>query len=489
MAKVFYVLFAAIFIGYGIAFCSQTSVPSIQCLLSCHEPVGISQNLPLAKILSSKISDSPFSLIATTIFILAIIHTFFAPMIAKHAKVLNERFFSNPANGVKICLSAEICHFLGEVEVIFGIWCVPLIAAIAYNFGWSGVTYYFGHGVSFAEPVFVVVIMSIASTKPVITLAESILRRIAMIGHCTIGAWWLTILIVSPLMGSLITEPAAMTIGATLLAKKFYKFSPPNFLKYLTLGLLFTNISVGGTLSHFAAPPVLMVAGKWSIGLCDMFLRFGVRAIIGISVSTTVYFLALRKHFAKMARQDLDGDGVVKVPFCMAAVHIAFMVWTVVNIHTPVLVMAGYASFIVFVRMTRDYQSELRVKNALLVGFFLAGLVIHGGFQTWWLSPVLSSLGEFQLFIGATILTAFNDNASITYLASLVPTFLANAPLQKAVLAGAVTGGGLTVIANAPNPTGQSILSEYFPDGISPIKLLLGAIIPTIIIGTCFMVC
>jgi len=47
--------------------------------------------------------------------------------------------------------------------------------------------------------------------------------------------------------------------------------------------------------------------------------------------------------------------------------------------------------------------------------------------------------------------------------------------------------GGLTVIANAPNPAGQSILARFFKDGISPLGLLLGAIIPTIITYLCFI--
>lgn len=78
------------------------------------------------------------------------------------------------------------------------------------------------------------------------------------------------------------------------------------------------------------------------------------------------------------------------------------------------------------------------------------------------------------------MLTSFNDNAAITYLASLVPGFSDAA--KHAVVAGAVAGGGLTVIANAPNPAGQSILQSYFgEDGVDPGKLFLAASIPTAI--------
>ena len=119
------------------------------------------------------------------------------------------------------------------------------------------------------------------------------------------------------------------------------------------------------------------------------------------------------------------------------------------------------------------------------MGFFLAGLVVHGGLQGWWIAPVLSHLTDVPLLLGAAGLTAFNDNAAITYLASLVPNF--SEELKYAVVAGAVAGGGLTVIANAPNPAGQSILSDYFPDGVSPLKLALGALIPTIIMLAVFL--
>jgi di/tricarboxylate transporter len=83
------------------------------------------------------------------------------------------------------------------------------------------------------------------------------------------------------------------------------------------------------------------------------------------------------------------------------------------------------------------------------------------------------------LFLGAAILTAFNDNALITYLATLVPNM--EDALKIAVVEGAVTGGGLTVIANAPNPAGQALLNRFFGGTISPLGLLAGALIPTII--------
>ena len=106
--------------------------------------------------------------------------------------------------------------------------------------------------------------------------------------------------------------------------------------------------------------------------------------------------------------------------------------------------------------------------------------------QGWWIEPVLARLSETPLLLSAMALTAFNDNAAITYLATLVPSF--TEALKYAVVAGAVAGGGLTVIANAPNPAGQSILGGYFRDGVAPLGLLLGALLPTAVMVLCFFV-
>ncbi len=173
------------------------------------------------------------------------------------------------------------------------------------------------------------------------------------------------------------------------------------------------------------------------------------------------------------------------VPIGVTITHIFFMAWTVCFAHYPPLFIAGFLCFLGFAKATIHHQNRTDLKPALLVGFFLAGLVIHGGLQTWWIAPVLGSLSEVPLMLGATALTAVNDNAAITYLSSLVPTLTDS--MKYAVVAGAVTGGGLTVIANAPNPAGQSILQKFFPEGISPMLLLTGAIVPTIIMGLVFM--
>ena len=453
-------------------------------------------------ILQHRLEAEPFNGVALAIFVLAICHTFLTSKFRHWAHVAEEehaaRINRRPPGDTdddgqpeEVSFKGQIFHFLGEVEAVFGIWVLVLAGAIAYFFNWSAVTDYIGHAVNFTEPMFVVVIMAIAATRPVLRFAEASLRKVASIGGEKVAAWWLSILIIAPVFGSFITEPAAMTIAALLLARQFYALKPSPRLAYATLGLLFVNISVGGTLTHFAAPPVLMVAAPWNWDTVFMATQFGWKAVIGILASTAVYYVIFRRELNALesarapAVRDKPGVNERPVPVWITGIHLAFLAYTVLTAHYPPLFIGGFLFFLAFSQATAHHQGKLELKTPLLVGFFLAGLVVHGGLQGWWIEPVLKSLTAVPLFAGATLLTALNDNAAITYLATLVPGFTDE--LKYAVVAGAVTGGGLTVIANAPNPAGQSILQRYFPDGVNPLGLLAGALLPTAILSLCFL--
>lgn len=454
----------------------------------------------LGATLLARVRAEPFNAVATVVFVLAVLHTFLAGKFRHWAHVVEERHCARLAlkreasdandDGVQdeVSFGGQVLHFLGEVEAIFGIWAVVLGATVVWFKGLDTAIHYIADTVNYTEPMFVVVIMALASTRPVLRLAEQAMRGVASLGGGRPVAWWLSILTVAPLLGSLITEPAAMTIGALLLAKQFYALNPSLRLKYATIGLLFVNVSIGGTLTHFAAPPVLMVAAAWGWDLKYMFTHFGWHAISGIVMANAAYLFAFRQELLalKSAAVDLTARPEEPVPAWVTAMHVGFLGFTVWMAHHPALFIGGFLFFLAFAQATAHHQSKVELKSPLLVGFFLAGLVIHGGLQAWWIQPVLGRLGEVPLFAGATILTAFNDNALITYLATLVPGF--SEQLKFAVVSGAVTGGGLTVIANAPNPAGQSILQKYFPEGVSPLGLLLGALLPTALVAVSFMV-
>ena len=548
-------------------------------------------------VLISRAKAEPFNVVATLIFFLAIAHTFFTSRFLKISHKWEEehetKLITGQADKYSVSHKARLFHFLGEIEAVFGLWVVVLVLAIDLFYGWSTAVNYINHEVNFTEPMFVVVIMTLAATRPILKFAELIMWKIAGLFGGTLKAWWFTILTIGPLLGSFITEPAAMTISALLLSNKFYDLDPDEKLKYATIGLLFVNVSVGGTFSNFAAPPVLMVAEPWHWGMGYMLSHFGWKAGLGIILANGIYYLIFRNEFRRLQKQfallmlkndiqkkylrqkdvetELDklgcllGDrmgffrefdaysqkikedvakivlephkekfiaedidinlvneafeqrfeeirkrkmrtnlpGLLQdherpiimdpdwdnrdddVPPWVTFIHILFMVWTIYNAHYPALFIPGLLFFLGFSQVTLSYQNRIDLKPPLLVGFFLGGLVIHGGLQGWWIAPVLGNLGEIPLLFSATILTAFNDNAAITFLSTLVPGFTEG--LKYTVVAGAVAGGGLTVIANAPNPAGQSLLKKHFTNGISPVRLLFAALLPTAIMITVFL--
>jgi hypothetical protein len=454
----------------------------------------------LSEVLLDRVRIEPFNAVCTVIFALAIVHTFLAARFARRAhQIQHDHDVRSRAAGLppRPSVAAEMLHFFGEVEVVFGLWAIVLLVAMVGYSGWQTATHYF-NSITYTEPLFVVVIMAMASTRPVVGFAESALRKIAGVGGGTPAAWWASILIVAPLLGSLITEAAAMTIAALLLGRQFYDLQPSTRLKYATLGLLFVNVSIGGTLTHFAAPPVLMVAHPWDWDTPFMLEHFGWRALVAILASTSVYFVLFRRDLATLASrpsppavdkpedEEAATGTLAPVPAWVVAVHGGFMAWTVLTSHYPALFVGGFMIFLGFVKATAACQSRLELKAPLLVGFFLGGLVIHGGLQGWWIAPILGRLSAGPLFLSSTVLTAFNDNALITYLATLVPNL--SDPLKAALVEGAVTGGGLTVIANAPNPAGQALLNRFFDGAILPLGLFLGALVPTLIAVIAFRV-
>lgn len=449
--------------------------------------------------LATRVSLEPFNAIATVIFVLAILHIFAAPAFAAAAHRARSRRATHarrePHAGEATPFTLRLLHVLGEIEIVFALWAIVLVAAMTVYAGWDTTSRYLREGVTYTEPLFVIVVMAIAATRPIVALAESGVRRLASLGRNSPDAWWITIVMVGPLLGSFITEPAAMTICALLLARQFYVLQPSGKLKYATLGLLFVNVSIGGTLTHFAAPPVLMVARPWGWDTVFMLEHFGWKAAAAIAISTAVYYLWFRQEFRVLARRTGSADIAQvdesesretprPVPLWITGLHVGFMIWTVVNAHVPALFLGGFLVFLGVMRATAPYQARLEMRTPVLVGLFLAGLVIHGGLQGWWITPVLASLSEFPLFLGAAFLTAFNDNALITYLATLAPEL--STEFKIAVVQGAVVGGGFTVIANAPNPAGQALLSRFFDDAVSPVGLFLGALAPTVIAGIVF---
>ena len=181
-----------------------------------------------------------------------------------------------------------------------------------------------------------------------------------------------------------------------------------------------------------------------------------------------------------------EANAELPVPLTVRLIHLVFLAGVVVFAHHPVIFLGLFLFFLGFTQAYAHFQSPLILKEGLLVGFFLAGLVVLGGMQQWWLQPIVSSLQPTALFFGALGLTALTDNAALTYLGSLIEGM--TDPAKYALVAGAVAGGGLTVIANAPNPAGVALLRRGFNDeSIGAGELLLGALAPTAVAALVFL--
>jgi len=376
-------------------------------------------------------------------------------------------------------------HLLGEVEVVFGFWAAVFLAMLALLAGPAQAVSYI-ESISFTEPAFVFAIMIAASTKPTVALASKAIVGASSLLPLPRGvAVCLTALVLGPLMGSFITEPAAMTITALILYLVFFQQPLPELFKYALLGTLFVNISIGGLLTHFAAPPVIMSAPKWGWGLWHMVSQFGWKAALAVALNAVllcgVFYRVLSRveaHIPQSMRED--------IPWWVSAVHLATLGVLVLLLHHPVAFLAVFIVFLGFTTAYHQFQSELMVRSGLLVGVFLAGLVILGPPQRWWVQALITRMDSLTLFFGSLSLTAITDNAALTYLGTLVPDLSDGS--KYALLAGAVTGGGLTVIANAPNPAGYSILKHGFKDQmIHPLGLLAGALVPTAVAALFFL--
>lgn len=407
--------------------------------------------------------------ISAVIFGIALLHTF-------GAKYFETLAHHSPKH-------AGLFHLLGEVEVVFGFWAFVLIATMALVTG-SKEAIAYAESRQYTEPLFVFVVMVVAASRPVLEAVRQFLggvARLVPLPTPTVLVW--LGLAVVPVMGSLITEPAAMTLAALMLGPQIFRPGIPERLKYLALGVLFVNVSIGGAFTSFAAPPVLMVASTWDWDSAFMARTFGWKAAIAVLVNATVMVALLRAHLTDTSAAAKDAADK-PVPWIVSLVHLGFLAAVVALAHHPVLFLGLFLFFLGYTQAYARFQSPLILKEGLLVGFFLAGLVVLGGMQQWWLQPIVSNLQPTALFFGATALTAITDNAALTYLGSLIQGI--SDASKYMLVAGALAGGGLTVIANAPNPAGAALLKAGFNDGsIGALGLLLGALAPTVVACTC----
>ncbi|MEO0003568.1 MAG: hypothetical protein RLZZ22_1260, partial [Pseudomonadota bacterium] len=388
-------------------------------------------------------SPTTVQIVAALLFGLALLHTF-------STKYFEHLAHTRPAH-------AGVWHLLAEVEIVFGFWAMILLVVMSFMVG-RGEALAYLDGRNFTEPLFVFAIMVVAASRPVLQVASASVQAIARAAPLPrTMAFFFTTLTIVPLLGSFITEPAAMTLAALLMKDTIFVQASQRF-KYAALGALFVNVSIGGTLTSFAAPPVLMVASKWGLDMSYMLMHVGWKAALAVLINASVLTLLFSRELKSMSYSSQSPYG--GVPAWVICAHLLFLVGIVMFAHHPAAFIAVFLLFLGLASAYPAFQERLILREGLLVAFFLGGLVVLGGMQQWWLQPILMAMDATQVFFGATALTAITDNAALTYLGSLVEGLTPE--FKYALLTGAVTGGGLTIIANAPNPAGASILKSTF---------------------------
>ena len=406
--------------------------------------------------------------VGALLFALAVLHTF------------STRYFEHLAH--TRTAHAGLWHLLGEVETVFGLWALLLLVFMAFAQGWGATSDYLDSR-RFVEPMFVFVIMVMAASRPIMQLSSDAVAVTARaLPLPTRPAVYFLSLSMVPLLGSLITEPAAMTLAALMLRDEIFSRGSSNRLKYATVAAMFVNVSIGGTLTNFAAPPVLMVAAKWDWSTAHMFSTMGWKAATAVLINAFALTMLFRRELVR--RPIADKSGRRRVPGVFVAVNLGLVVAVVVSNHDPEVFMGIFLVFLGLAEAYKRYHDKLLLREGLMVAFFLAGLIVIGGQQRWWLEQALANLDGSTLFFGAAALTAITDNAALTYLGSLVEGV--SEEFKYALVAGAVAGGGLTVIANAPNPAGYSLLKDSFDEqSINPLGLLIAALPPTLVAIGC----
>lgn len=424
---------------------------------------------------------STFQLISTLIFLCALIHTFLTPYFYDFSQAFLKKKKSNSTHFRKYYFLSVVFYLLSEVEIVFGVWLIPLLITYGVMEKYQTMTHYLG-SISYVEALFIMVIVVIIGSRPIITFSEKILEHFARIGGDTGASWWWTILTIGPILAILLKEPGALALCAILLGKKFFQYNRSKHFAYMTLALCLANVSVAGTLTSFSSRSLLLLTSRLEWSTLELLTRFGWKAIISILCSNTLIYFLFRKEFKTFPKKILaleKEEKKIVIPYWVTICHLIFLTLVVILHDHPILFIGVLLLFLAFYQATIFYQESLHLRSALLVGFFFASLLIHGELQGWWIAPLLQNLSDSALIVTSFFLSAFVDNAIVTYFS--VEIFHPDAIEHYFVVSGAMAAGGLTIIASATNPIVFSILRSRFAKSISFVRVFFFALVPSLI--------
>lgn len=417
------------------------------------------------------------------IFLLAIIHTFLTPKLFFLSERFRHKQLIFTESSKKYYMLSELIGILSKVEIVFFVWAIPLFFLFWISEGFKlTITYFDTRNYSF--PIYIMTIVVLTTSKPIIDFADRILTFLAKLGPNTPKMWWWALLLGSPLIACLVKEPGAMIIGSTLLLRKFYYLTPSRSFRYATMGLLFSNISMGGLLTPVSSRAFMLVQSSlnWKPGF--LLAQFSWKAFIAIILSTTIYYVIFRKEFDKLPSTVRDRINFkYAIPWWISATHILFLAAILWIKPASVILAAFFVLFLLFHKMTVFYQNPLHLDKMALLGLFYTGVLIHGDLQGKWISLIMEKLPGLGVLIVSFILSACMDNSIAHYLAMNVTS--SSDCYRYLVVAGVTAAGGLTLLANSANLLGYTVLKTSFLS-ISFVKLFYYGLTPSLVALTIF---
>ncbi|AAP05554.1 putative Na+/H+ antiporter [Chlamydia caviae] len=417
---------------------------------------------------------------AALLFFFSILHTFLTPWLFGRCQLYQHKKMVFPERWKKYLWLSEFYRLISRVELVFVLWAAPLFLWFLYSEGYRVTMSYFNSR-NYVFSLFIVIMLILLESRPIVYFSECIFSNIAKIGRQSPRCWWWTLMIAAPLSGALLKETGAMIIAATLLVRNFYKFSPSPRFAYATMGLLFSNISIGGLTSALSSRALFIIlpSVKWNNSFILKYFCW--KSIIAILLSTTIYYLIFRKEFNNFPKVVINPSMMnERVPKWIIFVHIILVGSVILARSVPLLMAAIFLFYLGFQKFTIFYQHSINISKVCFVGLFYAGLVIFGELQEWWVLELMHRMSDFGYIITSYTLSIFLDNALVNYLVHNLP--VATDCFLYLVIAGCMSAGGLTIVSNMPNIVGYLILRPSFPSSsLSLGWLFLFALGPSII--------
>ncbi|NGX39882.1 MAG: hypothetical protein KR126chlam1_01219 [Chlamydiae bacterium] len=405
---------------------------------------------------------------STIIFFIAVAHAFFSDKFLKIA----HKFEAPSKRGFAYVGFA----FLGNVAIIFGFWMIPILLYMLIMQGVSP-TYDFLHSMDFREPFAYFVLITLAMTRPLRQLFESLMIRMSHSVKHQLIFWWCGTILFSSILTGIFSEIAIMTLACLYLAEKFFPLKPGRSLSYFTLALLLVGISIGTTIIPVNFTFLIDFLTQGKISHWEIFRLFGWKMLIGLVVIILGGALLFRKELDSLQKTFKKAGKPPRISSREIIYGLLFFTASFGkgNMYLLLMVIAIVIILHKYPYRIKGEEGELSLYIPLLIAFFTYTLELHASLQAWWVTPLLERLQGGSAYVTTFFLTGLNEHVPLE---ALKVSLQGKAEGIKFFSYLAVlTGGGLTIIAKSANIVAKKTLIEHFPDRvISPFRHLLVAV-------------